>query len=105
MLDASLDHLGRGVPDSSLGDRARMFASVWRSACRACEGARHAAAGCEDAGGCEGNTSDQMRGLPLERDAVASVCADRSGVLANRAGYCRGTQEDGPFAVGKAAGG
>ena len=58
-------------------------ASVWRSACRACEGARHAAAGCEYARRCEGGAGGQVRGLPLERDAVAGVCADRSGVVAD----------------------
>ena len=44
--------------------------------------------GCEDAGGCEGGAGDEVRGLPLERDAVAGVCAGCSGIVADRAGYC-----------------
>src|SRR5437762_294899 len=58
-------------------------APVWRSACRACEGVWLAAKGFEHADGCEGGADDKVRRLSLERDAVAGVCADGSGVVAD----------------------
>src|ERR1700744_6656229 len=96
-LDASLDCSFRSC---SCRDGSRIHASVWRSACRTCKGARHAAPECEYIAEGKGGVSEQVRGLPFERDAMAGVFADCPGVVADRTGYRRGAQEDGPVAMG-----
>ncbi len=42
---------------------------------------------CDYACGCEGGVGGQVRGLPLERDAMAGVCEGCAGVVADRAGH------------------
>ena len=78
--DASM---GYSSIDHSCRDGTGICASVRESTCRACEGARHAAARREDSRGCEGGAGNEVRGLPLERNAVAGVCEGSSGVMAD----------------------
>src|ERR1700688_2411177 len=64
-------------------------ASVWKSACRVRQGARHAAAGGEYARECQGGIGGQVRRLPLERDTLAGLRADRARIVADRTGHRR----------------
>jgi hypothetical protein len=86
-----------GMPSS-----AGVSASFWESACRACGGLGTLLQGANMPA--DAKAGDEVRGLPLERDAVASVCADRSGVVADRTRYRRGAQEDGSVPMGADAG-